>query len=121
MLVADVGAHSKLHGIRIEFLGRGRSANPTGVPLARVFSDRLLGRARAAREKFGDTPCERFNVRRVEFYPSGGCPLPRSFAGGRVRQALSFCLYQRGFLDQHALTFIPLPSATESHNHGMQG
>jgi hypothetical protein len=120
MLVADMGAHSKLHGTHIEFLGRGRSANPTGVPLACVFSDRLLGRARAAREEFGDTPRERFNVRRVEFYAPGGCPFPRSFAGGRVRQALGFCLCQRGFLDQHALTFIPLPSATESHDDGVQ-
>jgi hypothetical protein len=81
----------------------------------------LLRVARAARIELTHTPRERFNVRNVELLPPSRRTLSRGCSGVGVWQALGFRLGKGVFLDQHALTFVAFPGATEAHDNGVEG
>jgi hypothetical protein len=81
MSVPNVRANSEFHRFGIKFLGSRRTANPTRILLARVFSDGLLRVARAARIELTHTPHERFNVRNVQLLPPSRRTLSRGCSG----------------------------------------
>ena len=81
MSVPNVRANREFHRFGIKFLGSRRTADPTRVPLARVFSDGLLRVARAARIELTHTPRERFNVGNVELLPPSRRTLSRGGSG----------------------------------------
>ena len=94
MLVADMGAHGKLHSIRIEFLGRGGSANPTkpympvwGAVISKTQVSDLIAYLRSLppvrrvnQPHQGELPLARWAYRawRLLFVRSGTPPAPWS-------------------------------------------
>ena len=110
--------HGKFHSLRVKLLRRGRTPNPIGILLARMFGNRLLGVAGAPWKDLTNASRKCFDVRAIECGAPLRAALPCHATALGIRQALLFRPNQRLFLDQHALTFVPLPGATETNDDG---
>ena len=105
----------------VELCRGGRSPNPTGVLLTRVFCDRLTFAAWTPRKEVADPTGERVDVPGIELPPAFGRALPGDRARLGICETLQLRPRQGCLLHEDTLPLVTLPGPAEPNDDGAQG
>ncbi len=108
----NVSDNREFNGGFIKALGRSRAANAATVLPASMFSNYRLPAGRAAGIELTYSASKTLYVALVQHSPARGFPFAPSNPRFLVGEALLFGPLKRVFLNQEALSLIPLSSAT---------